>query len=257
MEEVPVTGEHLTEGTGDTMLQIALAGLTVGIDCRYDYLPRQCGAYVTAGTPDFVVRVDASDIVREHTAEGEATAGYLESLAAYRKIGRALLDYDAMILHAATISFDGRAYAFTAPSGTGKSTHIRLWKQVWGTRVGIVNGDKPVLRFLDGVLYAFGTPWSGKEGWERNVRVPLGAIVCLGRGAENRMARISASQAVPRLLHQILMPDDAAGAEATLALCDRILSCTPVYRLACNMDPSAAVLAAETLTGAGRPPLKE
>ena len=68
---------------------------------------------------------------------------------------RQLLDFNGMLLHASAVMVDGKAYLFTAPSGTGKSTHTRLWLQQFGERAAILNDDKPALRFENGKWYAF------------------------------------------------------------------------------------------------------
>lgn len=75
---------------------------------------------------------------------------YLESAVISESIADEVFNYNAAVFHAALISFDGRGVAFAAPSGTGKSTHIRLWRRLFGSRVECINGDKPLLLFRDG-----------------------------------------------------------------------------------------------------------
>lgn len=92
------------------------------------------------------------------------------------KVCAAVLDYDAAVFHAALISFDGQGVAFAAPSGTGKTTHIKLWQRLYGDRVEIINGDKPLFTLRSGRFFASGMPWCGKENWGCNKTVPLKAI---------------------------------------------------------------------------------
>ena len=149
------------------------------------------------------------------------------------------------------IEVDGRAFAFTAQSGTGKSTHIRLWRRVFGERVGIVNGDKPILRFGDdGILRAYGTPWSGKEGWNRNIAVPLSSIVVLERGTTVRILPLDNGEAVSHLLSQILLGDDAEEVFLTLGMLDRVLAAVDTKLLYCTPTEEAARVAFGALVGA-------
>ena len=236
------------------MLIVGLAGLVIGIEHRYPYLDKHSAAYKTDGTPAFTVTVTDEMISTEKQNAVEFPAGaddgYFESLAAIREIAHRLPAYDAFLFHAAVIEYKGQAIAFTAPSGTGKSTHIKNWKRAFGADVGIVNGDKPILRFgEDGALYAYGTPWSGKEGWSRNVGLPLKAVVFLERGKEDRIAPLSPADAAIPVMNQILLESDPETVSATLALADRMLGRVGLYRLACTPDVSSALVAKRGIFG--------
>ncbi len=93
---------------------------------------------------------DVSDDVGEHMSTANSF---------YTK----LLDFDGIRLHSSAVVVDGRAYLFSATSGTGKSTHTGLWLELFGDKAYIINDDKPAVRLRDGVWYAYGTPWSGKH----------------------------------------------------------------------------------------------
>ena len=73
--------------------------------------------------------------------------------------------YGAFLMHAAVVEVDGIAYVFTAPSGTGKSTHVQLWLDHFGPRARVLNGDKPLFRFEGNTLYACGTPGRARKIW--------------------------------------------------------------------------------------------
>ena len=105
-----------------------------------------CSEYLTDEAPLFSVGAD-----EEHKEELRKcflgcsqvfSDAFLESVAVQEKVCAAVLDYDAAVFHAALISFDGQGVAFAAPSGTGKTTHIKLWQRLYGDRVEIINGDK-------------------------------------------------------------------------------------------------------------------
>ena len=147
-------------------------------------------------------------------------------LAFYRKICAEVLQRDAFMMHGAVIEYEGKGYLFTAKSGTGKTTHIRLWKKLFGE-------DK---------VYAYGTPWCGKEGYNTNTRVPLAGICFLERNEENSIKKISDTEALPRLLSQIMVHDSADLARQ-LELVDALFERVPTYLLKCSIDIEAARVA--------------
>ena len=224
---------------------VKLAKLYFDIQPKYQMLANMCKEYECehdASEKIYEIRVSDKEILSETPDTDFREPEYLETLAVYRKISEILPSNDGYLFHAAVIEANGVAIAFTAKSGTGKTTHIRLWKKVFGDRVGIVNGDKPLMRFIDGKLYAFGTPWSGKENYNRNVGIPLHAIVILNRGDENKIEKISPKEAAPKFLSQIYLPkNNNALFLQTLALADKTLKDVPVYRLFCNMENDAAI----------------
>ena len=119
-----------------------------------------------------------------------------------------------------------------------------MWRKRFGNDVKIVNGDKPILRFAeDGRLFAYGTPWCGKEGLNRNVSVPLKAICFIERAKENTIKRIAPSDALMRVFHQILSPDTVEAVDTLFPLLDRTLEQIPCYVLGCNISEEAAEVA--------------
>lgn len=125
-----------------------------------------------------------------------ADDAFAEWQLAYDPVSRAMLRFDRLTFHGACIEYGGRAYIFTAYSGTGKSTHIRLWGRYLGSSVRIVNGDKPIIDLHDvDDIAAYGSPWCGKEGWQRNVRVPLGGICILHRAQPSSAGESAAAEA--------------------------------------------------------------
>ena len=231
------------------MLKISVAGIVFEIEHAYPHIAAQCASYLCDGEPSHTVRVTPEMILREkQSATGEVSDGYCESLAAYREISRYLARHDALLLHSAVIEVNGRAIAFSARSGTGKSTHIRLWKRVLGDRVRIVNGDKPIIRFRnDGTPIAYGTPWAGKEGWQRNVGVPLQSIVILRRGETDRILPLSKEEAALELLGQILIGETEGEAAASMEMLDRLIASVDLRVLYCTPTEEAARVACRAL----------
>ena len=153
---------------------------------------------------------------------------------------RQLLQYDGFQLHSSAIELEGKAYLFSAPSGTGKSTHTEKWCRLFGAQ--LLNDDKPALRCQDGQWIAYGTPWSGKHDLSKPTGVPLGAIAFLLRGEENTIRRLTPEEAIPLLVSQSLRYLNAEQMSAQLALLDKLLTQIPVWELYCRNEDEAAVL---------------
>ena len=138
------------------------------------------------------------------------------------------------------------AYAITAHSGVGKTTHTRIWLNEYGDKVKILNGDKPILRIIDGRIYACSTPWMGKEGYGYNAIRPLGGIAFLSRGIQNKSRVIAPADAVMRFMNQVyLSKENILSLTKSMRVVDRILSGTSLYEFECNMQPDAAHVAYE------------
>ncbi len=162
---------------------------------------------------------------------------------------RQLLDFDGMLLHSSAVMVDGKAYLFSAPSGTGKSTHTQLWLRAFGDRAKILNDDKPALRLEEGVWYAYGTPWSGKYDYSVNTKVPLAGICMLERGDGNKIAPYGGAKAVHDILAQTVRSADPAAMTKLLELLDKLVTTVPVWKLECNMDPEAAWVSYRAMSG--------
>lgn len=237
------------------MFTIKIAGLNISIDNKYPGVERLCRDYIVdvpQSECDMSVAVSEDDVSREVTTASEPVSrSYAESLCIYRAICSRLPEFEAFLLHAAVVEVDGVAYAFTAKSGTGKTTHITLWKKLLGDRVKIINGDKPIIRFHDGTPYAYGTPWCGKEGYNVNTRAPLSALCFVERAEENRIAPFGGQQMLGRLMGQILIPRSADEIIRLTSLLDRLVRTVPCYLLGCNMDIEAARVAYDGMRQGG------
>lgn len=224
------------------MLSIDLAGISIGIDNRYPAIDVLAEGYKTEKPPSFTVAVSDEDMKYERErSEFDLEDKYIETVALYRKIGERLPEFDAFVFHGAVLEMDGKALIFTAKSGVGKTTHIRLWKKEFGSRVSVLNGDKPVIRIIDGVPYAAGTPWRGKEGFGKPGTLPIGAIYFVGRGEKNRARSIGTDEALLRFATQAYIPrGNKLAASLALSCLNRVISSVPLIELSCNMDPEAA-----------------
>ncbi len=238
---------------------ICLAGINVAITSLFDEAYDFCRDYLTDAPADMSVSVTAEDIfherivnIRETQIEGISAVdypdSYLENLALYRKIVTKMLDFNTFLMHGAVVAVGDKAWLFTAPSGTGKTTHINLWlNNIPGSYV--VNGDKPLIHVGEECT-VYGTPWAGKEGMNRNVGVKLCGIVILNRGIENKIEKVPMTQILPVLIQQTYRPKDRVELEKTLSLLSRLGKKIPMYQLYCNMNPDAAFTSYNVLSGA-------
>ena len=155
-----------------------------------------------------------------------------------------LLDFDGFMLHASGVVYENKAYLFSAPSGTGKSTHTSIWQRVFGNdKTFIINDDKPAIKLDGDVVKACGTPWSGKYDQSRNADVPIKGICFLERAEVNSIEEMEKKEAIHQILNQTIRPRDPKDMEKLLTLLDRLLDRVKVYRLGCNMDDEAAYVA--------------
>ena len=238
---------------------VCLAGINVAVTSLFDEVYDFCRDYLTDAPADMNVSVTAQDINYEkivNIMEAQIEVipvfdypdSYLETLAVYRKIVTKMLDFDTFLMHGAVVAVGDKAWLFTAPSGTGKTTHINLWlNNIPGSYV--VNGDKPLIHIGDDCT-VYGTPWSGKEGMNQNIGVKLCGIIILNRGAENHIEKVPMTQILPVISQQSYRPKERVELEKTLSLLSRMGKKIPMYQLYCNMNPDAALTAYNVLNGA-------
>ena len=154
------------------------------------------------------------------------------------------------LFHSAVVSLDGKGYMFLGRSGTGKSTHARLWrKYIEGTE--LMNDDNPAVRILpDGTAMVYGTPWSGKTPCYRNVSCPVGGIVLLSQAPYNKIKRLAGVAAYAAVMPSISGKRwDRAIADGLHATENALAGSVPVWHLECLPDEAAARLCKETIAG--------
>lgn len=226
------------------MFQIRLAGICIQVENHFDAVQKQYSAFLCPQEDAPAFCVSASEV--ECLAES-VVPEYGETISLCRKISAGLLTRDVLLLHAAAIDMAGEGYLFAGRSGIGKTTHIRLWQQAFGDAVRVINGDKPLLRFEENQLFAYGSPWRGKEQLGCNAKTPIQALCFLEQAGENRLVRLAPEEAMERLFHQVLMPSQAEGMEKLLTFIERILMRIPCFILYCRPDEQAARIAREGL----------
>lgn len=158
-----------------------------------------------------------------------------------------LLKFNGLMLHASTVAMDGNAYLFSGPCGRGKSTHTRLWQSAFGEAASVFNDDKPALRRLDTGWFAYGTPWCGKDGINKNEKWPLAGICFLKKAEHNRIRQLTPEKALPLLLGQTTYRLRPENMNLLLTHMDQLLREVPVYELENTPTESAARLSYETM----------
>ena len=237
---------------------LKIAGHTATVTSLFESTPQYLKAYLTEEEPEFTITVtreniafEQADLLEEAHRDGFKprvfTDPFLERAAIQRAFAEFLFDRNTLLVHGSTIAVDGKAYLFAARSGTGKSTHTRLWREVFGNRAVMINDDKPFLQLTDAGVIAFGSPWSGKHGLDTNISAPLAGICILERGSENLIRPIPAEEALPMLQKQTYFPSDTAKHAITPEKIRMLADRVPLWHMACTKDPQAAIIAHDAM----------
>ncbi len=157
--------------------------------------------------------------------------------------------HKGFVFHSSSVCYDGCGVAFSAQSGTGKSTHTALWLKEYPGSF-ILNDDTPVIRQgKDGEFYIFGTPWAGTTGINQNFAVPLKAIVFLERDKDNSISLLKTSEAIKPFFEAIRTPITDDMFSNCLETLNELFKKVRVCLLKCNMDSSAAYTSKEFIFG--------
>ena len=257
--------EIRAEGINKT-IRFCTADINVEIRCPYGSSFRGFEKYLKEfDQPDISFEITQKDIDEERllhpelwnpdvTVNHKSVAvtydyGCLEPFAALKKISDAVIPFDTFLFHGAVVEKDGYAYMFTAPSGVGKTTRLSLWLENYPDST-IVNGDKPFVRVMDNEIYACGSPWAGKEGWNNNIMVPLRAIFFVERAddnKENSVTEINIGKAFPMLLQQAHYPKDPVALRKTIQLIQSMTGKVRFYRFHSAPTKEAVQLAYDTV----------
>ncbi|MBO7254157.1 MAG: hypothetical protein J6V36_02515 [Clostridia bacterium] len=189
------------------------------------------------------VSISKEDIFNEKTALKRSftlSKKDFEFFALHRKLSNALVSYKTVLFHGSAIMLNNKGIIFTAPSGTGKSTHSEKWKRLFDAEY--INDDKPYISVKDKIL-VHGSPWMGVHRLGNNVSFPLSAICIICRSENNRIERVQKTDVFSELIKQTYMPKDCKNAKETLFLVWQLSLGVEVYKLHCNMDDEAAKVA--------------
>lgn len=228
-----------------------IADLSIGIENKSDFTTEYLKEYLTDESKcDFVVTVTKEMIEYEKKIViEEVPEHFYEITAILRKICKIILEkYNGFFLHCSCFEYEGNAYIFTARSGTGKSTHTRLWRELFGDKITMINDDKPIVRLIDDVFYIYGTPWNGKHSISNNIKAPIKAIFYINRAKENRVIPCDSISSISKLLSQTVLPDNKNIMNNLLDMLDKLINKIPVYDLYCDISEEAVQTAYNTIS---------
>jgi hypothetical protein len=152
------------------------------------------------------------------------------------------LHISGLVIHASTIKWQNQGIMFSAPSGTGKSTQVKLWQENIEDVI-VLNDDNPAVRFIDDKPYVFGTPWSGSSNINSNDFAPLSAIILLEQSPRNSIRRLTVQEAILNFMPRAFLPYfNQKFMNTAMDIFERIVSTVPVYLLKCRPDKEAVEL---------------
>lgn len=231
-------------------MKILIADLVTELNPRYENNIRLAEPFLYNGERKTDIKLSVSDKylddLMSRAVEG-TTVEQMENYAFCCEFNRKLIPYNAMSVHSSALIFNGGAYLFSGASGSGKSTHTKLWLEAYGEKVHIMNDDKPVVRLYPGKAIAYGTPFDGGSGIALNESYPLKAIVFIERGGENSIRIPENKEIVQKLYFQTAHMVDAETADKMLSNIEQLLDLTRFYVLTCVNDISAAYFAYNSL----------
>ena len=229
--------------------KLELAGYPIDVSCNHNSTKEYCADFITEKEPLFSVNITQKDILNEKENpdnKQQFSDELCESLALYRKISEELINYGTILFHGSAIAVDGEVYIFAAPSGTGKSTHSKIWRRVLtaqGHDVFMINDDKPLLKITEDAVIACGTPWRGVHKLGTSAEMKVKSICLLSRDTHNHIEPISPKDAFPYIYRQTYRPQNPILLSKILGLLNDLLSRVSFYTLGCNMSDEAAEVA--------------
>ena len=226
-----------------------IAGINVDMTPKYPRTLRQSEAYLTdeSSAPDIRIRLSDEFLEQKQKENPHLTVEDCEYIWLGSEFYELLPEFGGLLLHSSAVVYNGEGFLFSAPCGTGKSTHTQIWlKRFKGAY--ILNDDKPAIKLTKDGFYVYGTPFSGKTDLNVNKGVPLRGICILGRGEENSIEEVAPETALFGILNQTVRPVSEERMDKLLKILDKLITTVPVYKLRCNMEPEAAEVSYKGMT---------
>ena len=232
-----------------------IAEMNIAVQARYEETYLYMRDFLT-DSEEYELYIEPTDEMIQYEARlgeeihGQAGSMYIcEAVAILRVICDYIIDKKGFFLHCSCLKYKDEAVIFTAPSGTGKSTHASLWRRHFGDEVVMINDDKPLVREKDGRFIIYGTPWNGKHGIGTNTSAPVRAVVFLSQATENHAAPVEPIEAMTLLLQQTVLPSDKAQLSKLLDMLGRMVETVPMFRLGCTISDEAVRTIYEQIYG--------
>ncbi|MBQ2717207.1 MAG: hypothetical protein IJF75_01235 [Clostridia bacterium] len=160
----------------------------------------------------------------------------------------AIKERSAILFHSSAICVKNQAILFCAPSGTGKSTHSKLWIKNFSD-VEYINDDKPFIRKKGDDYFVYGSPWRGKHNLGNNISAKIKAICFIERASENSIEEINALKAISGLVNQSVRVREENDIDKLLQVFREVITTTKIYKLRVNMKDDAPISARKVILG--------
>ena len=226
-----------------------IAGINVDMTPKYPRTLRQSEAYLTdeSSAPDIRIRLSDEFLEQKQKENPHLTVEDCEYIWLGSEFYELLPEFGGLLLHSSAVVYNGEGFLFSAPCGTGKSTHTQIWLKRFNGAY-ILNDDKPAIKLTKDGFYVYGTPFSGKTDLNVNKGVPLRGICILERGEENSIEEVAPETALFGILNQTVRPVSEERMDKLLKILDKLITTVPVYKLRCNMEPEAAEVSYKGMT---------
>ncbi len=222
-----------------SQIKISIAGQVVEIKTVFPRTNLMWNSFKTDDPADFQIETTLDDIERERLAiaadeeKSRLTDSQIEAMAVHRRVCEKMIDYDAYMIHGGVLAMNNKGFLFCGKSGIGKTTHLFNW--IYNCPgVEVINGDKPFILARDDTPMICGSPWAGKENMCSNSMARLDAIVLMNRAENNKMTKVSFSEAFLFLYQQIYRPTDPEKMRKTLQMLKSLDGKVSFWRFQCN-----------------------
>jgi len=224
--------------------------LVIEIDAKHELLTQRIQAYLISNSDRIDISINVSEErlqkgIKDNPQLSLSEAEYIfTSIIFYREI----LKFNSFVIHSSAVVVDDKVYAFSAKSGTGKSTHTKLYLKIFKGSY-IINDDKPAYRYIDGKFKVYGTPWSGKDDISVNRGVDLQGLCFIKRGTSNKIYPVEKKEAISKLIQQTMLPTKKDNLILLLGLLDKFIRLYPICEICCDMSKKAAETSYEYMKG--------
>ena len=222
-------------------MKYKFADLIISMDVKEEPLLSQVIKYEYNGDKDVDINIPSLENVinKYHDLYPHLKTGECEYMVKGAYFYKELLKYDGILLHSSCVVLDNKAYLFSAPSGTGKSTHTQLWLSAF-KNAKILNDDKPAIIIRNNIAYACGTPFSGKNDLSLNEIYPIQGIAFLERSKDNWIKKMDDKKSIYSIFNQTIRPGYENEMDDMIKVVEKIVDLVPIYQFGCNMDLDAA-----------------
>ena len=230
-------------------MYINIANIIIKVNNNYQFINAIANDFIIDDPDyyDFEVRVTQEEIEHENFDNLNVPISYLESVAIHRAISKHLTSFNALIIHGASFKVDNNGFIISAKSGTGKTTHSLLLQKYLGDRFQWINGDKPIVRFINNDPIVFGTPFQGKEHYGNNISAPCKALIFLERSEKNYVTKLDKRVVFRYLSLALVIEQNPKYVDMFFDLVNKFIESVDFYILHCNMESDAAICSYENI----------